>query len=250
MLQATHPSSQKRLAVLALPALLSPLHIPRRMCILSDHRESKGSSPWSSRFSLGLALSLSLLEATLTRYPISVHSKGLTTTLNPLDATLTKNTGGGPAICHQLLSLPVTSPSGIPQTVQKWAVRTLDSLYAPRPVLQTGSPGFIANAGLILDDCSEGKGWRKSMFHLIWYLLIGLIAGVIAKDVMHVHITLFWTVALGVIGGILGGGVTHMFARPTNEKYHPAGLIFSTLGAILVLYLCFRLNIHFPAIST
>ena len=88
------------------------------------------------------------------------------------------------------------------------------------------------------------------MFHLIWYLLIGLISGVIAKDVMHVHITLFWTVALGIIGSVIGGGVSHMFSRPANERYHPAGLILSTLGAILVLYLCFRLNIHFPAIST
>src|SRR5580693_3868468 len=34
--------------------LLSPLRIPRRMRILSDHRESKGSSPRSSRFSLDL----------------------------------------------------------------------------------------------------------------------------------------------------------------------------------------------------
>ena len=25
------------------------------------------------------------------------------------------------------------------------------------------------------------------MFHLIWYILIGLISGVIAKSVMHVH---------------------------------------------------------------
>jgi uncharacterized membrane protein YeaQ/YmgE (transglycosylase-associated protein family) len=86
------------------------------------------------------------------------------------------------------------------------------------------------------------------MFHLIWYLLIGLIAGVIAKDVMHVHIALLWTVALGIIGGILGGAVTHMFSRPTNERYHPAGLIFSTLGAMLVLYICYKLNIHFPAV--
>ena len=39
------------------------------------------------------------------------------------------------------------------------------------------------------------------MFHLIWYVLIGLISGVIAKDVMHVHITIFWTVVLGIIGG-------------------------------------------------
>ncbi len=68
------------------------------------------------------------------------------------------------------------------------------------------------------------------MFHLIWYLLIGLISGVIAKDVMHVHITIFWTVVLGIIGGIIGGGVAHMFSRPTNDKYHPAGLVFFHTG--------------------
>src|SRR5208282_2945780 len=95
---------------------------------------------------------------------------------------------------------------------------------------------------------SKVKGWRKSMFHLIWYVLISLISGVIAKDVMHVHITIFWTVVLGIIGGIIGGGVTHMFSRPTNERYHPAGLVFSTLGAILVLFICYKLNIHFPAV--
>ena len=86
------------------------------------------------------------------------------------------------------------------------------------------------------------------MFHLLWYIVIGLIAGVIAKSAMHVHIALFWTVVLGIIGSILGGGVTHMFSRPTNERYHPAGLILSTLGAILVLYICFKLNIHFPQV--
>jgi hypothetical protein len=42
------------------------------------------------------------------------------------------------------------------------------------------------------------------------------------------------------------GGVTHMFSHPANERYHPAGLILSTLGAILVLYICYKLNIHFP----
>lgn len=29
------------------------------------------------------------------------------------------------------------------------------------------------------------------MFHLIWYILVGLIAGVIAKSVMHAHMTFF-----------------------------------------------------------
>ena len=87
------------------------------------------------------------------------------------------------------------------------------------------------------------------MFHLIWYLLIGLIAGVLSKSVMHVHLTLFWTIVLGVIGSVIGGAVTHMFLRPANERYHPAGLIFSTLGAILVLFICYKLNIRFPAVS-
>jgi uncharacterized membrane protein YeaQ/YmgE (transglycosylase-associated protein family) len=86
------------------------------------------------------------------------------------------------------------------------------------------------------------------MFHLIWYVLIGLISGVIAKSVMHVHMTIFWTIVLGIIGSIFGGAVTHMFLRPTNERYHPAGLIFSTLGAILVLFICYKLNIHFPQV--
>jgi uncharacterized membrane protein YeaQ/YmgE (transglycosylase-associated protein family) len=86
------------------------------------------------------------------------------------------------------------------------------------------------------------------MLHLIWYILIGLIAGAIAKSVMHVHITMFWTIVVGIIGSIIGGAVTQMFSRPRNERYHPAGLIFSTLGAILFLYICYKLKIHFPQV--
>ena len=87
------------------------------------------------------------------------------------------------------------------------------------------------------------------MFHLIWYILIGLIAGAISKTVMHVHMTFFWTIVLGLIGSIIGGAVTHVFLRPANARFHPAGLIFSTLGAVLVLYACFKLKIHFPEVS-
>jgi uncharacterized membrane protein YeaQ/YmgE (transglycosylase-associated protein family) len=105
---------------------------------------------------------------------------------------------------------------------------------------------FTAKLRLIVDDVLKVNDGEKSVFHLIWYILIGLISGVIAKSVMHVHITIFWTIVLGIIGSILGGAVTHMFSRPTNERYHPAGLIFSTLGAILVLFICYKLNIHFP----
>ena len=116
------------------------------------------------------------------------------------------------------------------------------------PEVQIGNSGLIVKPWLILDDVPKANDGGKSMFHLIWYVLIGLISGVIAKSVMHVHITIFWTVVLGIIGSIIGGGVAHMFSRPTNERYHPAGLILSTLGAILVLFICYKLNIHFPAV--
>jgi uncharacterized membrane protein YeaQ/YmgE (transglycosylase-associated protein family) len=89
----------------------------------------------------------------------------------------------------------------------------------------------------------------NSMFHLIWYVLIGLISGYIAKSIMHVHMTMFWTIVLGIIGSIVGGGISHIFSRPKNSRFHPAGLIFSTIGAILVLYICYKLKIHFPAVN-
>jgi uncharacterized membrane protein YeaQ/YmgE (transglycosylase-associated protein family) len=115
--------------------------------------------------------------------------------------------------------------------------------------VQIGNSGLIAKPWPVLDDVLKANDGGKSMFHLIWYVLIGLIAGVIAKSVMHVHITIFWTVVLGIIGGIIGGGVAHMFSRTKNERYHPAGLIFSTLGAILVLFICYKLKIHFPEVN-
>jgi uncharacterized membrane protein YeaQ/YmgE (transglycosylase-associated protein family) len=75
-----------------------------------------------------------------------------------------------------------------------------------------------------------------------------LIAGVIAKSVMHVHMTIAWTIVLGILGSVIGGAVTHLLSRPRNDRYHPAGLVFSTLGAILLLYICFKLRIRFPQI--
>jgi uncharacterized membrane protein YeaQ/YmgE (transglycosylase-associated protein family) len=87
------------------------------------------------------------------------------------------------------------------------------------------------------------------MFHLIWYVLIGLIAGLIAKSVMHVHMTIFWTIVLGIFGSIMGGGIAHMFSHRKNARYHPAGLILSILGGILILFICHKLKIRLPEVN-
>ena len=49
------------------------------------------------------------------------------------------------------------------------------------------------------------------MLHLIWYIIVGLIAGFVAKSLMHTHLTLLWTIVPGIVGSIIGGAVTHLF---------------------------------------
>src|SRR4029078_8115326 len=95
--------------------------------------------------------------------------------------------------------------------------------------------------------CRTSKG--ASMLPLIWYFLVGLIAGTIAKSMMNAHLTIFWIIVLGIIGAIIGGAVTHMFVPPRDQRFHPAGLIFSTLGATLVLSVCYKLKIRFPHVQ-
>ena len=83
------------------------------------------------------------------------------------------------------------------------------------------------------------------MFHLIWYLIVGLIAGLVARSVMHLHLTLLWTVGLGIVGSLVGGFVTHLFSRPREgAQFHPAGIIFSVVGAIVVLFVWYKLKLH------
>jgi len=83
------------------------------------------------------------------------------------------------------------------------------------------------------------------MFHLIWYVIVGLIAGFVAKSVMHLHLTLLWTILLGLVGSIIAGFATHLFIRPRGgAQFHPAGIVFSILGALLVLFVWSKFNLH------
>jgi uncharacterized membrane protein YeaQ/YmgE (transglycosylase-associated protein family) len=86
------------------------------------------------------------------------------------------------------------------------------------------------------------------MLHLIWYVIVGLVAGLVAKSVLHMHIALVWTVVLGIVGSLVAGFLSHAIFRPrAGAPFHPAGILFSIIGAILVLFLVKRLNLHLPA---
>ena len=86
------------------------------------------------------------------------------------------------------------------------------------------------------------------MFHLLWYIVVGLIAGVVAKSVLHMHIALVWTIVLGIVGSIVAGFLSHLLFRPKQgAPFHPAGILFSIIGAIIILFLIKKLNVQLPA---
>jgi uncharacterized membrane protein YeaQ/YmgE (transglycosylase-associated protein family) len=77
------------------------------------------------------------------------------------------------------------------------------------------------------------------MLHILWYIIIGFIAGFIAERVGGFH-TGHWylTVLLGIIGSIVGGLLARLFSKPADgAPFHPAGLILSIIGAIIVVFL-------------
>ncbi len=75
---------------------------------------------------------------------------------------------------------------------------------------------------------------------IIAFLVVGLIAGLIARALMpgNQSMGLIATTLLGVAGSFVGGFIGSLF-RSDGRIFdlHPSGLLFSVLGAMLVLFL-------------
>ena len=79
------------------------------------------------------------------------------------------------------------------------------------------------------------------MMGFIWMLIIGLIAGALARLIMPGRdpMGIVMTIILGIVGSILGGLVSWaIWGTDTPESgFRPAGLLLSIIGAILVLWI-------------
>ncbi|NOK02807.1 MULTISPECIES: GlsB/YeaQ/YmgE family stress response membrane protein [Myxococcus] len=75
---------------------------------------------------------------------------------------------------------------------------------------------------------------------IIAFLIIGLLAGLIARALMpgNQSMGLLATTLLGIAGSFVGGFIASLF-RSDGRVFdlHPTGLLFSVLGALLVLFL-------------
>jgi uncharacterized membrane protein YeaQ/YmgE (transglycosylase-associated protein family) len=51
------------------------------------------------------------------------------------------------------------------------------------------------------------------MLHLIWYVIVGFLAGCVAKALLHTHLSIIWTIILGIVGSIIGALSRICFTR-------------------------------------
>ncbi|HKP82742.1 MAG TPA: GlsB/YeaQ/YmgE family stress response membrane protein [Pyrinomonadaceae bacterium] len=77
------------------------------------------------------------------------------------------------------------------------------------------------------------------MMGFIWMLIIGLIAGALARLIMPGKdpMGIVMTIILGIVGSILGGLVSWAIWGTETGRIQPAGLVLSILGAIIVLWI-------------
>ena len=78
------------------------------------------------------------------------------------------------------------------------------------------------------------------MFHLIWFVVVGFIVGLIARAVVPGadHMGFIATTVVGIVGSVVGGFIGHLIKKPDpDSKFHPAGLLLSIVGAIILLWL-------------
>lgn len=72
--------------------------------------------------------------------------------------------------------------------------------------------------------------------NIVYWLLIGLIAGFIARALVPGKDSMSWvgTLVLGLVGSVVGGFLGNLFTKG-HQAFSPAGLIGSILGAIVAL---------------
>jgi len=71
----------------------------------------------------------------------------------------------------------------------------------------------------------------------ITWILIGLVAGIIAKLIMHDRFGWILTILLGIVGAFVGGWISGMLGGPGVTGFNLVSVLVSAGGAIVVLFI-------------
>ena len=83
------------------------------------------------------------------------------------------------------------------------------------------------------------------MLHYVWMFIVGIVVGAIARAIMPgaEHMGLFLTGLLGIAGSFVGGFIARLFSKPPEgAPVHPAGIVLSIIGAVIVLFVWTRMG--------
>ena len=71
----------------------------------------------------------------------------------------------------------------------------------------------------------------------IWMIIVGLVAGLLARAIKPGSDPMGWimTIVLGIVGAMLGGFIAGLIGIDADGGF--IGLIFSVIGAIILLFL-------------
>lgn len=70
----------------------------------------------------------------------------------------------------------------------------------------------------------------------ITWILVGLVAGVIAKLIMRDRFGWIMTIVLGIVGAIVGGWISGMLGGPGVTGFDLMSIVVAAGGAIVVLF--------------
>jgi len=83
------------------------------------------------------------------------------------------------------------------------------------------------------------------VLHLIWMFVVGVVVGALARFIFPgvEHLGIFMTGILGIVGSYVGGFIARLFSKPPpGAAIHPAGIIMSVIGALLVLFVVSKVS--------
>jgi uncharacterized membrane protein YeaQ/YmgE (transglycosylase-associated protein family) len=82
------------------------------------------------------------------------------------------------------------------------------------------------------------------MLHILWSIIVGFFVGLVATHIMGAgHLGFWMTTLVGIGGSVVGGLIARIFSKPKDGAFfHPAGILLSIVGALVVLFIVAKLN--------
>ena len=71
----------------------------------------------------------------------------------------------------------------------------------------------------------------------IGWIILGGLAGLVAKMIMHEEGGLFKNIILGIVGGVVGGGIVQLLGGSGVNGFNIYSFIVAVFGAVLLIYI-------------